>query len=177
MTFELGKKIIKAYGSINDEIEYINAGGCGVFATALCKRLQALGFDAKIYALIDVLDDDDRINFYLSKHQSNLSALHKAMINGECPSEEKVYYNDHYCVGVDEYYFDSTGVCKMNDENEVLLDGGVEFMVIHEEVSMEELHYGSFIEETRMVWNSDYDRSQNDRVVEILERALSTLPS
>lgn len=176
MTFELGKKIVNAYGSVNDEIEELNAGGCGVFATLLCQRLQALGFDAKIYALIDLLDDDERIDFYLKKHQSNLSALHKAMINGERPSAEEVYFNDHYCVAVDEFYFDSTGICKLSKDNEVLLDGGIEFMVIHEEVSVEELHYGSFIEDN-LVWNPDYDRSQNDRVREILERALSILPA
>jgi len=136
------KKVIK---KVNKKIEYINHGGCGVFALELGKQLKKHGIDFNYVMLFRSIDDDDK---------TYVQDLIKNNMVRDFNFETEW---THIVIKVGKKYIDGEEVKKTLDK--VGLTMTEEFL---ENLVGQEMY-----------WNDMFDRNQIPKIQKILEKSLA----
>lgn len=93
--------VLRLNEKIGDEISHINAGGCGVFALQMSKKLEELGYTPKI-AIIDYNDTT------FSKRKETLNNVINNVKVEEYQKKDTSFV--HCCIEIDGLLFDGTNI-------------------------------------------------------------------
>lgn len=170
MTALMSKKINSKIKPINEQLIGINWGGCGVFACYLAERLRVAGYNAKVIELRDV----DRQLRSAKELKINNKNMHTAAIKHISPNDCNVTADSHYCVNVDDYYFDSYVVTKASADNTVTMYDADEYNIIGE-VPLKNMEYFSIKDRGTGLWNRMYDMALTPKIKTFVDKELSFL--
>ena len=146
---ELELAVINLISDINNDIECLNEGGCGYFAYFVHKELKECGIKAKMLIL-----DNDTI-FYKKE------ILNDIINNGNDDLYQEGYRTsfNHCCIQVDDITFDGENLNAV----EVWKECHCHLRGHYTRLEMETaLRYGS--------WNNTYNKSQNEKLLELIKR-------
>lgn len=146
---------------IQDEINWLNRGGCGFFAMFMLSTLKELGYkNVNVHACQDPHD-----------FRNNLEAINR-MIIGEAETRQYLRTASHYLLTHEEkgklIWFDGEAwgrsFTEVWDDEEYQEDA--ETNAFNELSILEhQIEYGD--------WNSRYDRAQNDRLRKIIDNTIT----
>lgn len=170
MTSQLAETIHKNLIGINRKVPNLNRGGCGVFAVYFAEIMQSYGFNAKIIQICEheagffSYDTD----YYKDHFKEKNSIVHNAVVNHKPIDGEEVAIGAHYCVQIDDFYFDSNKVSILKN-NEIAL--AYKYDIVGE-VSVKDMEYVS-IDSRGNIWNEMYNPKYNAVVKAFITHALS----
>lgn len=174
MSLTLAKEIKKHLQVFQENIPDLNNGGCGVFACYFAEKMIAVGYDAHIIELHsntiwDLLMGGINIDSnFLERNNKN---IHSAAVAHAMPDSMGVRMDRHFCVKIDDFYFDSENVCQSTSDTVICWGNQMDIIG---EVPLKDFEYVS-IENRGGLWNDEYNPSQNDSVKELIESSLAFL--
>jgi hypothetical protein len=162
-------------------IRHLNEGGCGVFACYFANTLLAAGYDAKIiqihrdtptdiFSLLLGGKCEDHGNLHPQENNKN---MHIAATKNLNPDICDVKVDTHYCIKVDDFYFESDGFSENHHHGKSITLGGYHYQKISE-ISIPDFEYIS-ITNRGDLWCELYNPNQNDLVKNIIESSLEFL--
>lgn len=137
------------------KIEYINYGGCGIFAYYLSGLLAENGYRSEIICLDRPCSESAR------KHRSNLCSIAKR-------DKTASFIYTHLCLKIGNYFIDCEAYEKIRKEN--VFNEGYRALG---KISRNDLKFLISLEDR---WNRPYDRSQNSRLKRLLRSVVNKLP-
>lgn len=165
MSVKTANELAAKLSPINYMFKGLNCGGCGVVAVCIAEKLTASGYKAKIIELTTHERDAED----LKENNKNIQIARKKKIN---PNELCVYADSHYCVECDGLYFDSTGLCKKEENNIHTL--GMRFSILGE-VPIADMKYLAIKQRGNGIWNYNFDESEIPDIIKYIKNALSFL--
>lgn len=156
MTESFAQFLSSAVDDINQEIELLNHGGCGIFAVQFARLLQELGYENVV--IVGMQTNADEIDRSFHKH--NLEMLRDARANNYKPCDVRAY--NHYMVKVGNWFFDSENAAKKTEKwlDIYVYDDKVRYYPVGDH-SVEDMEFAN---KFAFLWNNEYNRRQNKKV-------------
>lgn len=154
-TKERAELLHKLLIKIDEKIEDINSGGCGIFAYYLSGLLAEKGYRTEIICL------DRQYSECARNHRRNLRSI-------AIRDKKSSFIYTHICLKVGNYLIDCEALEEIRKKH-VFSFG---FQVLGK-ISRNDL---KFLNSLKDQWNIYYDRSQNQRLSRLLRCAVSKLP-
>ena len=152
---------------LQNEVLFLNNGGCGVFASYLVEEMKRRSIFPKLRILSDISVSDDEIN--VEDVEKELKEYDVDLVNIDNWNDNGVFFS-HIIVEWDGYFFDGY---EMIDIDEIKNEGweGIELNLLDGSISYSTMkllaEYGC--------WNIFYDRDQNFLVHQIIKECFEKL--
>lgn len=158
MNSTMARSLMNLIEPINNQVLYLNHGGCGIFAELFAKMLIELGFEN--ITIIGVECTSYMALKVQGKHRRNVSNIREAK---QCnltrvDSEDYIEIYNHYMVKCGAYYFDSECTNRIHNGGiNGKEDGYKKTYYPIGQMDLEELEYLNY---NVIGWNKTFRRSQ-----------------